>query len=238
MTRRAPIPWCCSCTTRGRAGAIPLITLRQGLGAVVWARPEEQAKRPCFVLAPQYAGPTVSDRSDATSLLDTTVNLVEAVASRYSVDRTRLYATGQSGGAMMSVAIGIRHPGLFAACFIVAGQWDPDKSRPLAKQSQWIVVSEGDLLAFPGQNAMTAVYEQEGARISRAVWNGRSTPAQFAAEVARMEADGAAINYVTLAKGTVVPPGERDDGGGNHVNTWRVAYDIEGIRDWLFRQHR
>ena len=29
-------------------------TLFQGLGAVIWADPQEQAKRPCYVLAPQY----------------------------------------------------------------------------------------------------------------------------------------------------------------------------------------
>ena len=27
-----------------------------------------------------------------------------------------------------------------------------------------------------------------------------------------------------------------DSPGSNHVNTWRIAYEIEHIRDWLFRQ--
>ena len=36
------------------AGQEDTWTLRQGLGAVVWASPSEQAKHPAIVLAPQY----------------------------------------------------------------------------------------------------------------------------------------------------------------------------------------
>jgi predicted peptidase len=34
----------------------------------------------------------------------------------------------------------------------------------------------------------------------------------------------------------VVALGLPDDGGNNHVHTWRIAYAIEGLRDWLFAQ--
>lgn len=216
----------------------PSTTLKQGLGAVVWASPEDQAKHPAFVLAPQYVDVTVDDRSDASADLDTTVSLVDALASEYAIDRTRLYTTGQSMGAMMSLAMGIRHPDLFAASFIVAGQWDPARVAPLATQKLWIVVSQGDLKAYPGENAITAMLEKDGAKVSRAVWDGRSTPAEFTADVRRMEAEGSPINYVALERGTVVPLGQHDDGGSNHTNTWRIAYTIEGIRDWMFRQRR
>ncbi len=104
----------------------PLTTLRQGLGAVVWASPEDQAKRPCFVLAPQYASPTVDDQSHANSLLDTTVNLVNVIATQYSIDRRRLYATGQSGGAMMSIAMNISIP----SCSPPPTSWRANGTRP------------------------------------------------------------------------------------------------------------
>ena len=29
-----------------------------------------------------------------------------------------------------------------------------------------------------------------------------------------------------------------DDPGSNHMNTWRIAYHIEGLRDWLFSQEK
>jgi predicted peptidase len=57
-------------------------------------------------------------------------------------------------------------------------------------------------------------------------------------EVDRMLAEGNHIMYSVLRKGTVVPAGMEDHGGSNHVCTWRIAYQIEGIREWLFRQTR
>ncbi len=213
-------------------------TLVQGLGAVIWASPSDQAKRECFVLAPQYSTQVVNDNSEATDLLDTTINLVNWLTTQYSIDRNRLYTTGQSGGAMMSIAMDIKYPNLFAASFIVAGQWNPAKVKPLAQDKLWIVVSQGDLKAYPGENAITAALEKEGAKVSRAVWDGRSTPEEFAAAVKKIEAEGSPINYVALQQGTVVPPGQQDEGGSNHINTWRFAYTIDGIRDWLFRQRK
>lgn len=213
-------------------------TLRQGLGAIAWAGPVDQAKHPCLVLAPQYDAVVVNDRSEATSLLDTTVDLVRQVMADHAVDPLRVYATGQSMGAMMTIAMNIKYPGLIAASYIVAGQWDVAKVAPLAQDKLWITVSQGDLKAYPGENALTAVLEQQGARVSRAVWRGMASPAELAADVARLRSDGAMINYVALAKGTVVPPGMPDDGGSNHTNTWRIAYSIPGIRDWIMEQHR
>lgn len=213
-------------------------TLVQGLGAVIWASAEEQAKRPCFVLAPHYAVPVVNDDAQATGALDATVELVKDLASRFSIDRKRLYATGQSSGAMLAIAMNLKYPELFAASFLVAGRWDPALVRPLAQEKLWIMVAEGDAEAYSGVNAMVSVMEQEGAKISRAVWDGRAKPEIWAEAVTLMESAKTPINYVALKKGTVVPPGFANDAGANHVNTWRIAYGIEGIRDWLFQQKR
>jgi len=47
----------------GVVGNNPTRTLKQGLGAIVWATPAEQAKHPCFVLAPQYTTVIADDSS-------------------------------------------------------------------------------------------------------------------------------------------------------------------------------
>ncbi len=213
------------------------ITLVQGLGAVVWASPEEQAKHEAFVLAPQYPSQP-STANGPWPFVQMTVDLVNQVVNDYSIDKNRLYTTGQSLGGSISMQIDEQYPGLFAATYIVASQRDPEETRPLAKLKLWIVVSAGDLRAFPGENAMTAVWEQEGAKISRATWDGRATADEFDAEVKKMAAEGNPIRYVVLKKGTVVPPSQEDNGATNHINTWRIAYQIEGIRDWLFQQHK
>lgn len=222
----------------GATSTTTTTTLVQGLGAICWASPSDQARRECLVLAPQFSTQVVNDNSEATITLDTTVNLVNALADQYSVDRNRLYTTGQSGGAMMSIAMDIKYPDLFAASFIVAGQWDETKVAPLAEDNLWIIVSEGDLKAYPGENAITAALEAEGATVSRAVWDGRFTAEEFDAAVDAMVAEGSPINYVAFQSGTVVPEGQTDDGGSNHINTWRIAYTIEGVREWIFKQHR
>ncbi|MCC8173289.1 MAG: hypothetical protein LIO65_02535 [Odoribacter sp.] len=102
----------------------------------------------------------------------------------------------------------------------------------------WIIVSEGDEKAFPGMNAITDALEQQGARVSRAIWDGQSTPAEFADNVEIMITEDTNIKYVVLKKGTVVPEGMRDDSGSNHICTWRIAYHIEGIHDWILNQEK
>ncbi|TBU88479.1 PHB depolymerase family esterase [Phytopseudomonas dryadis] len=215
----------------------PFATLFQGLGAIVWASPEDQARRPCFVLAPQFAEIIADDDSRTSSMLDTTIDLIEALANQYSIDRKRLYTTGQSGGCMMSIAMDIKYPDFFAASFLVAGQWDPALVQPLARQKLWILVSQDDDKAYPGQNAITEVLEAEGARISRATWDGTWNAEQYRAAFEKIDAEGSPINYVSFAKGSVLPPGDSGAGASGHRNTWRIAYSIEPIREWIFRQH-
>jgi predicted peptidase len=216
----------------------PLMTLSQGLGAVIWADPAEQAKRECFVVAPQFPEQFVNDESEDSPYADLVVDLVAALTKEFSIDTNRLYTTGQSGGGMLSIAISIKYPDFFAASFLVACQWAPEKCKPLATEKMWVVVSEGDIKAFPGQNAIMDVLRAEGATIAQAQWNGRGTPDKLSAEALALEAPGAPILYATFAPGTVHLPGQDDGPGPNHINTWRVAYQIEAIRDWLFKQNR
>ncbi|TBV08376.1 peptidase [Stutzerimonas kirkiae] len=220
----------------GATGDDPFATLFQGLGAIAWASPEDQARRPCFVLAPQFAEIIADDDSQTSSMLDTTIDLIEALANQYSIDRKRLYTTGQSGGCMMSIAMNIKYPEFFAASFLVAGQWDPALVKPLARQKLWILVSQDDGKAYPGQNAITEVLAAEGARISRATWDGTWSAEQYRAAFEKIDAEGSPINYVTFAKGSVIPPGDSGAGASGHRNTWRIAYGIEPIREWIFRQ--
>ncbi|WP_198670207.1 hypothetical protein [Dyella sp. C9] len=222
----------------GATSDVTRTTLYQGLGAIAWASPQDQAQRPAFVLAPQYAEIIADDDGHTSAMLDTTIDLIEELASRYSIDRRRLYATGQSGGCMMSIAMGIKFPDFFAASFLVAGQWDPALVKPLVRQKLWILVSQDDDKAFPGENAITEVLARNGAKISRATWDGTWTAKQFRTAFDKIDAQGSPINYVTFAKGSVIPPGASTAGASGHRNTWRIAYTIEPIREWIFRQHR
>jgi len=101
------------------------------------------------------------------------------LTTRCSIDHKRLPTTGQSGGCMMSIAMDIGYPGFFAASFLVAGQLDATLVKPLATQKRWILVSQDDSIAFPGQNAITAEPGKAGAKISRVTRSATQFRAAF-----------------------------------------------------------
>ncbi|MDV9176629.1 alpha/beta hydrolase-fold protein, partial [Streptomyces sp. W16] len=207
--------------------------LVQGLGAVCWASPEDQARHEAFVLAPEYGSVVIDDDYLPSTLFDATANLVESVTRQYSIDRRRRYTTGQSMGAMMSLGLNIKYPDLFAAAFIVAGQWPEAQAAPLAEKDLWILVSADDTKAYPGEQAITAVIQEQGTQVSTALWDGQSTAAGFAADVRAMKAQRTPVNFAAFETGTVVPTGSTTSA---HMATWQVAYTIPGIRDWIMRQ--
>ena len=219
----------------GESQTIHEWTLVQSDSAIVWATPEAQAKHECFVLAPQYEHQVVNDNDEYTEDLDMTIRLIKKLTTEYSIDPRRLYTTGQSGGCMMSMAMGIKYDDFFAGMLLVAGQWGADKVAPLADDNIWIIVSEGDARAYPGMNAVTEALAKHGAKVSRGVWDAQSSPAEFARVAHGMMAQKANVNYAVFRKGTI--PGD-ETGGGAHMNSFGYAYSVEAIRDWLFMQEK
>lgn len=224
----------------GVTGSNPRRTLQQGLGAVAFASPGDQARHPSFVLAPQFPVPLANDASQTSVYVEMLPRLIEQLAAEHAIDRDRIYTTGQSGGCMTSVALGLSHPDLFAGTLCVAGQWDPTVAAPLADDNLWVIVSEDDGKAFPGMTAIMEVLEANGARVTRGRLDARATPEAQAAAVAAIRAGGADSNvfFTTFIPGSVLPEGAANTGGAGHVNTWIYAYDIPAVRDWLFEQHR
>ena len=216
-----------------------VVALIQGNGAIVFASPEEQAKHEAFVLAPKYNKKIVDDDGNIDPLLDTTLNLLDYLKNEYGIDTDRLYTTGQSMGGMMSIVMNFRQPDLFAASYLVACQWDPNVVAPMAKNKIWITVSTGDEKAFPGMNAITDTLKKNGAKVAYGSWKGTYSSEEFIKAVKEMEKENANVNYSTLEKGTVIPKDVVETSkGGEHIYTWTIAYNIEGVRDWLFSQSK
>lgn len=208
--------------------------LFQGNGATIWASDSEQAKHECIILAPQYTadlvdkiGMMTTDENVWTPGLTLVTHLLHDVIERYSVDKNRIYGTGQSQGGMANIAISDKYPDLFAAQWLVACQWNVEEMAAMKDKKLWITVCEGDTKAFPGMNAATALWESLGSKVARneTFWNSHASLAEINANVKDMAAANAPINYSVFA-------------GGNHMYTWSFAYDIEAIRDWLFQQRK
>ena len=209
-----------------------VVALIRGNGAIVFASPEEQSKHEAFVLAPKYNKKVVDDDGNIDPLLDTTLNLLDYLKNEYSIDTDRLYTTGQSMGGMMSIVMNFRQPDLFAASYLVACQWDSNIVAPMAKNNIWITVSTGDEKAFPGMNAITDILRKNGAKVAYGSWKGTYSSEEFTKAVKEMEKENANVNYSTLEKGTVIPKDIVETSkGGEHIYTWTIAYNIEGIRD-------
>ena len=212
---------------RGPLSSDVKTTLRQGVGALVWVNGEEQKKHPCIVLAPQYDKVPANDGEP--DMLETTFDLYEYIMEHYAVDKKRLYTTGQSMGCMSSIAMGIRRPDFFTAFLLVAGQWDPEAMKVLSGSRMFIIVSRGDPKAFPGMNESLAGMKECGAVIQYAAWDqdGGMIPKE---QVEELKSRPGNIYYAVLKTD------KRDV--SCHMDTWKVAYGAEGVRDWLFEQSK
>lgn len=211
--------------------------LLQGNGATSFATPEEQARHEAFVLAPQYSRQVVDDNGDITSDLDATVNLIrDYLISKYSIDEKKLYATGQSMGGMMAIVMNYKYPELFAASYLVACQWNPKEVSTMAKNNLWITVSTGDAKAYPGMNSITSELIKRGATVAKDNWRADYTDAQFLEGARKVIAQKSNIKYTTLEKGTNPYLPKDANPGLEHSGTWKVAYNIPGIKDWMFLQ--
>lgn len=222
----------------GACGKDTRLALAQGRGALVWASPEVQKEHPCFVFAPQFDGPPIVDDDwnvderleDAKAALDNILDL-------YSIDRKRIYTTGQSMGCMASIVLNIRYPEYFAASYLVAGQWDERNIPGLEKQKLWMLCSQGDAKAFPTMNQMCVNMERAGARVARRVINADLSQEDYAKIVDEIMKEKPDIIFTPYNLETVAD-GWHSNGGEHHVSTWQTSYDVKVIRDWLFAQSR
>ncbi len=214
-------------------------TLLQGNGAISFADPEVQKKNEAFVLAPQYSKQVVDDNGNITNDLEATVNLIrDHLLLKYNIDNRRIYATGQSMGGMMAIVMNYKYPELFAASYLVACQWNEKEVAPMAKNNLWIMVSTGDAKAYPGMNAITSELVKKGATITRETWKADYTNEQFLEAARKVIGQKSNIKYTTLEKGTNPYLAKNANPGSEHAGTWKVAYNIPGVKDWMFSQSK
>lgn len=100
-------------------------------GATVWAEPENQAKHPCFVIAPQFPKRESGDNAPQrprTAVMKThiqaTMKILDGIEAEFSIDTRREYVTGLSMGGESTWMALIEQPKRFAAAVtICAGDW-------------------------------------------------------------------------------------------------------------------
>jgi predicted peptidase len=117
----------------------------QILGTHTWTKPENQAKHPAFVLAPQSSTNWVSSGLDRLSPeMSMVLSILDAVRSEFNIDPARIYIAGQSDGGIGTWNVITQKPDLFAAAIPLCGGGDPSQVSKIANMPIWAFHGERD----------------------------------------------------------------------------------------------
>lgn len=224
-------------STTGKGVAAPLM---QGVGALVWASEESQAKHPGFVLVPAFAGPenVTNDQWVVSDEADIVLRLLRRVVAEYGIDANRLYTTGQSMGGMISFHFNARYPDLFAASLFVGSQWDVKALAPLARQKFFYVISAADPKASVGMRELGEMLRDKGVAFGDAEFSARLPQVEQERRVRALLGEGHDINFIRFTARTVAPDSQAAWRGAEHMYSFDPAYRLESVRDWLFQQKK
>jgi pimeloyl-ACP methyl ester carboxylesterase len=142
---------------------------------------ENQAARPCFILAPQCPDREIGFKNEVASNL---MALIADLADKLPIDETRIYLTGSSMGGSGSWYLATQFPGVFAAVVPLCGGGDPKKVEALKNTPIWAFHGDKDIdvplerstsmvnaiVATGGEKAKLTVLENEGHIISNLVY--------------------------------------------------------------------
>ena len=218
----------------------PTQSLTQGLGALVWASDEWQAAHPTIVCVPTYSDTVLDDHNGyvTTDYVEATKRLIDSMKTKYAVDASRIYGTGQSMGCMTTLILASAHPDLYAGCMFVDGQWDVSTLKGLESQRFVYFAAEDDERAFTGMSEVKAMFEADGAPFAYAQWNGNWSFDELSKAATDLFSQGKDANFVSWATGTIEVGGGNGGGMGNdsyHMASFDYAYRCIAAMEWLFQ---
>ena len=207
------------------AGKPAEFSLTQGYGALVW--PDD-----CIVIVPTFPVIILDDHNGfvITDYVWLTSRFVKWAMSSYSIDTSRVYATGQSMGCMTWLILSAQNPGLFTACLFVSGQWDITALQGLCEQKFVYVASLGDDKASKGQQEVIDMFTAENTTL---VWYRNIDAKNPSVSIP----SGQAQSFITFTAGTTLP--EKSEGKySEHMTSFDYAYRMQTVRDWLLSQRK
>jgi predicted esterase len=152
----------------GERGTDNLLQLTANEGATVWAKPENQAVNPCFVLAPQCpeSDSWYDFESDQISISSQmTLDIVDSLIHEFNVDTNRIYLTGLSMGGYGTFDDITKNPDRFAASAPICGGGDTTQVDKIKHMPIWIFHSSDDP-TVPVENSRS---------MYRSLWRAGST---------------------------------------------------------------
>ena len=211
--------------------------LQCGNGGTIWAEDEWQAENPCFIVTMIYEDKYINDYNEYyESWLTGTMSLIRQIAEEYPVDTNRIYTTGTSMGAMASMLMMEEDPDLFAAAYMIAGQWRDTETVKDIKDQNILFLMSADDPSYSRAAANVDTWENEGGTVARADVNVLGSDDERTSSVEALLGEEANIFFMTIPEGQ----GSMDlDGNplpGGHRATFRAAYDLPLVKEWLFAQ--
>ena len=224
-------------STTGKGAMSPL---KQGYGGFIWAMDETQKENPSFVLVPAFNGPenVTNDQWQVTEEANIAMRLLQKTIQEYSIDKNRLYTTGQSMGGMISFHFNVKYPDVFAASLFVGSQWDSNVLAPLAKKKFFYIISAADPKASVGMNALSQVLEKEKTKFGEIEFSAQLPIKEQNAKIKALIKEGYNINFVRFTPNTVVPEIAQGWKGAEHMYSFDYDYKLKSVRYWLFKQRK
>ncbi|WP_349632716.1 prolyl oligopeptidase family serine peptidase [Neobacillus sp. WH10] len=188
-------------------------------GAVVWAAPEQQAKHPAYVLAPQAeATEELTMYWTEEPKYTTMLNLLKDTIEKYDVDKNRIYVVGMSNGGIGTWNIIEKNPELFAAAVPICGIGDikgfnlSNEYEPLKDYSAFKDIKDMPIWVFHAEDdpLVDVRYSRDAVKAIK-------------------ELGGTSIKYTEYPNGTVKPMG--------HFS-WVPALQDKEMINWLFSQSK
>ena len=205
------------------AGKAPEYSLTQGYGALVWPLD-------CIVIVPTYPVMILDDHDGfvLTDYVELTGRFVRRAVRNYSVDTSRVYATGQSMGCMTWLILAAKYPGLFTACVFVSGQWNITDIQGLVGQRFIYAASLGDDKASKGQQELIDFFTEQGFPFV----HYKDVDAKAPALTIPAEQEH---TFITFKAGTTLPAGTKGR-RSEHMSSFDYVYRIAAVREWLLAQ--
>jgi predicted peptidase len=138
-------------------------TSQMGGATGVFSKPENQADRPCFILAPQCPSQDIGWKNEvAQNLMALIADLTEALP----IDESRLYLTGSSMGGSGTWGIIAKWPDVFACAVPLCGGGDPKMAEVMKNVPVWVFHGDkDDMVPVERSRTMNAALKAVGGNI-------------------------------------------------------------------------
>lgn len=257
----------------GFLGDDPMITLTEAQGPNNFAAEKvqqllkNQGLGGLIVVAPQvnFQLRTTRDNWTVSAAVPATWQLLDHLTETYNIDFNRIYATGQSMGAMQSLAMAAQRDNYFAGILAIGCQWGTNYNKEFPYQGEvyhatpadgkliWTKDADGNPCDYNNWFYMISddnilIYSCDGDKFATGVWNELKF---LYSDLTGTKLPQAAWSPLTLtkdeqnAKLAELISRKNDLGfywasfeGGNHMATWTYAHGISASYEWLFSQTR